>query len=72
MDFINPQYLINSLIYSILGVVVLTLAFLVLDKITPSVYLWKEICEKQNLAVAVVLASAFLGIAIIIAASIHG
>ena len=46
--------------------------FDVIDKITPSVNLWKEICEKQNLAVAVVLASVFLGIAIIVAASIHG
>lgn len=72
MDFVNPQYLINSLVYSILGVVVLTLAFIVLDKITPSVDLWKEICEKQNLALAIVIASIFLGIAIIVAASIHG
>lgn len=72
MDFINPQYLINSLVYSILGIIVLTLAFIVMDKITPSVNLWKEICEKQNLAVAVVIAAVFLGIAIIIAASIHG
>jgi uncharacterized membrane protein YjfL (UPF0719 family) len=72
MDFINPQFLINSLIFSILGVIVFSLAFVIIDKLTPSVNLLKEICEKQNLAVAIVVAAMCLGIANIVAASIHG
>ena len=72
MDFINPQFVVNSLIFSVLGVIILTLAFIVIDKITPSVDLWKEICEKQNMAVAIVVAAIFLGIAMIVASSIHG
>jgi uncharacterized membrane protein YjfL (UPF0719 family) len=36
------------------------------------VQVWKEICEKQNMALAVFLGSVAIGIAIIIASAIHG
>ena len=72
MDFINPQFLINAVIFSILGVIIFALSFVIIDKLTPSVNLWKEICEKQNIAVAIVVAALCFGIAVIIAASIHG
>ena len=72
MDFINPQFLINAVIFSILGVIIFALFFVIIDKLTPSVNLWKEICEKQNIAVAIVVAAMCFGIAVIIAASIHG
>ena len=72
MDFINPQFLINAVIFSILGVIIFALSFVIIDKLTPSVNLWKEICEKQNIAVAIVVAAMCFGIAVIIAASIHG
>lgn len=70
MDYINPQFLINSLIFSILGVFVFWISFIIIDKITPY-DLWKEIVEKQNLSLAVVVGSMCLGIAIIVAASVH-
>ena len=72
MDFINPQFLFNSLIFSVLGVIIFALAFVIIDKLTPSIDLWKEICEKQNMAVAIVVAATCLGISVIVAASIHG
>lgn len=71
MDFINPQFLVNSMVFSILGVIVFWLSFVIIDKITPY-DLWKEIVEKQNLALSVIVAAMCLGIAIIVAASIHG
>ena len=70
MDFVNPQFLVNSLVFSILGVVVFWLSFIIIDKITPY-DLWKEIIEKQNLPLSIVVASMCLGIAIIVAASVH-
>jgi uncharacterized membrane protein YjfL (UPF0719 family) len=70
MDYINPQYLINSLIYSILGVIVFWVSFIIIDKITPY-DLWKEIVEKRNTALAFVVGAMCLGIAIIVAASVH-
>jgi len=47
------------------------LCFIVIDKITPH-DLWAEIVEKQNRALALVVAAMCLGISIIVAAAIHG
>lgn len=71
MDFVNPQFLLNSLIFSVIGVAIFWLSFLIIDKITPY-DLWKEIIDKQNLALSIVVASMCLGIAMIVAASVHG
>ena len=62
--------MINSLIFSILGVMVFWLSFIIIDKITPY-DLWKEIIEKQNLALSIVVAAMCLGIAMIVASSVH-
>lgn len=70
MDFINPQNIVNSLIYSILGVIVFWVSFIIIDKITPY-DLWGEIVEKRNTALAMVVGAMCLGIAIVVAASIH-
>ena len=70
MDFVNPQFLVNSLVFSILGVVVFWLSFVIIDKITPY-DLWKEIIEKQNLSLAIVVAAMCLAIGMIVAASVH-
>ncbi len=71
MDLINPQFLVNSLVFSLLGVFVFCVVFVIIDKLTPSVDLWKEIVEKRNQAVATVVAAMCLGIALIIASAIH-
>ena len=71
MDFINPQNIVNSLIYSIIGVIVFWVSFIIIDKITPY-DLWGEIVEKRNTALAFVVGAMCLGIAIIVAASVHG
>lgn len=62
---------VNSLIYTLLGVVVFWLAFVVVDKITPY-DLWKELVEEKNVALAIVVGAMCLGIAIIVGAAIHG
>jgi putative membrane protein len=71
MDMLNPQYLINSLVYSILGVAVFWIAFIVIDKLTPY-DLWRELVEERNTALAIVIAAMCLGVAIIVASAIHG
>ena len=62
--------LLNALIYAVLGVFILVLSFFVLDKLTPF-HLWKEVVEKQNVAVALLAGMMALGIAIIIASAVH-
>ena len=71
MDLISVKTLLSSLIYSILGVVVFWVAFIIVDKITPY-DLWRELVETKNQALATVVAAMCLGIAIIVAAAIHG
>jgi uncharacterized membrane protein YjfL (UPF0719 family) len=64
--------LISALVFSAVGLLAFGVAYAVFDVITPKVSVWKEICEKQNLAVAVFLAAMVLGISMIISAAIHG
>jgi len=62
---------LNSVVYTILGVMIFWLAFVVVDKVTPY-DLWKELVEEKNVAVAIVVGAMCVGIAIIIGAAIHG
>jgi uncharacterized membrane protein YjfL (UPF0719 family) len=71
MNFFDPKILFNSLVYSILGVVVFWVSFVIVDKLTPY-ELWREIVERKNQPLAIVVAAMCLGIAIIVAAAIHG
>ena len=61
---------VNAVVFAFLGIVVFTVAFLVMDKLTPY-HLWKEIIEEHNFALAIVVGAMSLGICIIIAAAIH-
>lgn len=71
MDWIASQNLVNSLVYSVLGVVIFWVCFIIIDKLTPY-DLWREIVEENNTSLAIVVGAMCLGIAIIVAAAIHG
>ena len=63
--------LISALVFVVLGLIIFAIAFFVLDKFLPySVH--KEIEEDQNTALGIIIGSMLIGIAIIIAAAIHG
>lgn len=70
LEWLKPAAFAGSIIYAIIGVVVFWLCFIIIDKITPA-DLWREIVEKQNQALALVVAAMCLGISIIVAAAIH-
>jgi uncharacterized membrane protein YjfL (UPF0719 family) len=71
MDMINLKYVAASIIYSFLGIFILLVCFVIIEKITPE-NLWKELIEKQNIAIAIVAAAFIIAIAIIISSAIHG
>lgn len=71
-EMIQTKYVIAALLYSGIGVVAFAACFLLIDIITPKVAIWKELVEKQNIAVAIFLGSIMFGIATIIASAIHG
>lgn len=67
----NVNVFLNTLIYTVFGVVVFAIAFWVMVKVSPFP-IRKEIEADHNVAVAVLMASVILGLAIIIAAALHG
>lgn len=67
--FFKP--VIASVIYSLLGFIILLLCYFVIEKITPEKS-WKEIVENKNTALAIVLGAFILGISFIIGMAIHG
>lgn len=71
VEWLKPSVILGSIVYAVIGVVILWLSFVVIDKITPY-KLWDEICEKKNLALAIVVGAMFIAIGQIVAAAIHG
>ena len=63
--------LIESIVYSLIGIVMFALSFLIIKLVTPF-SLRKEIEEDQNTALAIMIGSVILGLAIVIAAAIGG
>jgi uncharacterized membrane protein YjfL (UPF0719 family) len=63
--------LVAALAFSTLGILLFALAFLIIVKVTPF-SLRKEIEEDQNTALAIIIASVIIGIALIVSSAIHG
>lgn len=66
---LDPILFVATLAYTGVGVVVFLFAFWLMGRITPF-SLRKEIEEDQNVALAIVMASVVLGLAMIISAAI--
>ena len=71
IEWLKPAVLFGSIIFAVIGVIVLWACFVILDKLTPQ-RLWVEISEKGNLALAIFLGAVAIAIGQIIAAAIHG
>nr|WP_322622923.1 DUF350 domain-containing protein [uncultured Flavobacterium sp.] len=63
--------IIASLIYSLLGIIILFVVYFIIEKLTPE-NTWHEISKNKNVALAIVLGSFIIGISIIISGAIHG
>lgn len=66
----NWLLVLNSLIYSALGLVVFCVGFVVIDKLTPY-NLWEQLVKERNVALAIVVGCVSLGLCLIIASAIH-
>jgi len=67
---VDIHALANALIYSVLGILIFAIAFVLIDKLTPY-HLWKEIVEDKNVALAILIGALSIGMCIIIAAAVH-
>jgi putative membrane protein len=70
MNLVPIANVISALVFTILGIVVFVVAFVVMDKVTPY-HLWKEIVQEHNMALAILVGAMSIGICIIIASAIH-
>lgn len=70
MEYLKPAALVGSIVYSVIGIFLVALFFVIIDKITPY-DLWKELVENRNQSLATVVAAFCISIAIIVAAAIH-
>ncbi len=71
MSILNPQYILGSILYSAIGVVIFLVAYKIMERFLPF-NVDKELAEDQNTAVGIVVGSVMIGLAVIIASAIHG
>jgi putative membrane protein len=71
MDWMSSHArpLVDSIVYSIVGTVVLGLSFYVIEKVLPF-SMRKEIAEDHNVSLGIILGAFVIGLSIIIAAAI--
>lgn len=70
-SLLDPTHLAAAVVYSLLGIAVFAAGFAVVDKLTPY-DLWKELVEKQNRALGMVVGGVAVALGLIIAAAISG
>lgn len=69
-NLIDLKSVAGSIVYSFLGILILVISFIIIEKIT-ILNLWKEISVNKNIALAIMAVGFMLSIAIIIASAIH-
>lgn len=70
-EWLRPDVIGGTILYAAIGVVVLWLAFIVIDKLTPY-HLWDQLVKEKNVALAIVVGALFIALGMIISAAIHG
>jgi uncharacterized membrane protein YjfL (UPF0719 family) len=65
------QTFVSTVVYTVFGVIVFGLAFWAMVKVSPF-SIRQELETDHNTAVAILMAAVLLGLAIIIAAALHG
>ncbi|HZS43696.1 MAG TPA: DUF350 domain-containing protein [Blastocatellia bacterium] len=63
--------MITTLAYTVFGLIVFAIAFVIIIKVSPF-SVRKEIEDDQNTSLAILIGSVIIGIALIIAATVHG
>jgi putative membrane protein len=67
---LRPLAMLSTVVYSVIGLAVFGLAFLLMVKISPF-SIRKEIEKDQNVALAIIVGSVFVSLAIIIQAAMR-
>ena len=68
---IDPMHVMATVVYAAIGIIIFILAYKLIEKLLPF-SLTKELSVDDNTAVGVLMGSIMIGLAIIIAAALHG
>ena len=68
---LSVDHLIASVVYSLIGILILGTAYFVMEKLTPA-KMTKELLDEHNTALAIVIGSVVIGVSLIISAAIRG
>lgn len=71
MLIINFSALINSVVFSVIGIIILLIFYFLIEKLTPE-KTWHEISQNKNTALAIIFGALIIAVAMIISAAIHG
>lgn len=71
MGEFNYLPIVNSILYAFLGLAILLVCYLIIEKLTPE-KTWHEISKNNNTALAIILGAFIIGISIIISGAING
>ena len=71
VEWLKPAAFFGSMLYALIGVAIFWICFVIIDKVTPY-DLWAEICERKNVALAIVVGAMCLAIGLIVSAAVHG
>jgi len=66
----HARPVVDSLVYSVLGTVILLAAFAFIERVLPF-SLRKEVAEDQNVALGIILGAFILGVSLIISSAIR-
>ena len=67
----HARPVVDSIVYSVLGTVVLLAAFALIERILPF-SMRKEVAEDHNVALGIILGAFILGVSLIISSAIRG
>ena len=65
------QGVAGSTVWGLLGIALILFGFKLFDWITPKIDVQKELAEKHNIAVAIVVGAMIVGICYLVATAIH-
>lgn len=68
---LHARPVVDSLLYSVLGTIILLAAFAFIERVLPF-SLRKEVAEDHNVALGIILGAFILGVSLIISSAIRG
>jgi len=66
----NWTILLGSFFFALVGLLVFVLAYIIFDRLIPKLTITKILIEDKNMALGIVLAGVFIGLAMIISSAI--